>query len=119
MEQVRVAIDNFHSHLDGCEQCRDNPFGLCAAGAAYLKTVETTSRGILIAQMDDPELLEWLAKAERDGGGFIKRVAGAALRADAYNYPLIRPLVLQVRAKYPQYEPSDAVKAEIAARVKA
>jgi hypothetical protein len=31
----------------------------------------------LIAQTDDPELLEWLAKASHDGGGFISSVARA------------------------------------------
>jgi hypothetical protein len=72
----------------------------------------------LIAQEDDPELLEWLSKAEHEGGGFISRLAGAALRADWSNYPLIRPVILIMRTKYPQYEPSDEVKREIAERPK-
>lgn len=71
---------------------------------------------MLIAQNDDPELLEWLANADRSGGGFISSLASAALRADHENYPLIRPLVLQMRGKYPEYEPSEAVKAEIRER---
>jgi len=73
---------------------------------------------MLIAQNDDPELLEWLANAQQKGGGFISSVASAALVADFENYPLIRPFVIQMRAKYPQYEPSDAVKQEILERVK-
>jgi hypothetical protein len=73
----------------------------------------------MIAQLDDPELLEWLAAADRDGGGFISSIARAALVADDYNYPLIRPLIIALRAKYPKYEPSAEVKAEIAARPKA
>ena len=28
----------FHSHLDGCYQCRNNPFDLCKAGASLLRT---------------------------------------------------------------------------------
>ena len=68
-----------------------------------------------VAQNDDPELLEWLAKAEQQGGGFVQSLAGAGLRADAQNYPLIRPLLLLMRTKYPAYEPSDQVKEEIAA----
>jgi hypothetical protein len=58
---------------------------------------------MLIAQNDDPELLEWLAKADQDGGGFVRSVARAALVADPENYPLIRPLVLALRQKYPVY----------------
>lgn len=70
----------------------------------------------LIAKNDDPELLEWLAKASQDGGGFIQSIANAGLRADHENYPLIRPLLLLMRAKYTEYEPSDAVKQEIRER---
>jgi hypothetical protein len=72
--------------------------------------------GNIIAQEDDPELLEWLAKANQDGGGFVSAIARAALVADWENYPLMRPLIVQLRAKYPRYEPSDAVKAEIKSR---
>jgi hypothetical protein len=71
---------------------------------------------LLIAQNDDPELLEWLAKASEDGGGFVSSVARAGLVADHENYPLIRPLLLQLRTKYTTYEPSDAVKREIRER---
>lgn len=31
----------FHSHLETCHQCRENPFALCAAGAALLKSSAT------------------------------------------------------------------------------
>jgi len=72
----------------------------------------------LVAQNDDPELLEWLAKAEQDGGGFVQGIASAGLRADPENYALIRTLLLVLRRKYPQYEPSDAVKEEIRNRPK-
>jgi len=70
----------------------------------------------LIAQNDDPELLEWLAAADKDGGGFVSAIARAGLVADCENYPLIRPLLVRMRAKYTQYEPSDAVKREIRER---
>ena len=72
----------------------------------------------MIAQEDDPELLEWLSKASIEGGGFVSSVARAALVADWENYPLIRPLLLQLRVKYSRYEPSQAVKHEIAGRPK-
>jgi len=70
----------------------------------------------MIAQSDDPELLEWLSKAHMEAGGFLSSLARAALVADHENYPLIRPLLTVMRLKYPKYEPSDAVKQEIRAR---
>lgn len=71
---------------------------------------------VLIAQTDDPELLEFLAKAALDGGGFISTLARAALAADQENYPILRPALIVFRKKYWQYEPSAAVKQEIRAR---
>jgi hypothetical protein len=72
----------------------------------------------LIAQNDDPELLEWLANASQRGGGFVQSIANAGLRADHENYPLIRTVLLVMRGKYTEYEPSDAVKEEIRNRPK-
>ena len=70
----------------------------------------------LIAQNDDPELLEWLSKADQFGGGFVKAIARAGLVADHENYPMIRLLLMAMRKKYPAYEPSDEVKEEIRRR---
>jgi hypothetical protein len=67
----------------------------------------------LIAQSDDPELLEWLANAEKQGGDFVSSIAHAGLVADHENYLLIRFVLMALRQKYPAYEPSDAVKEEI------
>ena len=67
----------------------------------------------MIAQEDDRELLEWLSKANQDGGGFLSSIARAALVADFENYPLMRPMLLVLRKKYPRYEPSEAVKQEL------
>ncbi|HLZ49244.1 MAG TPA: hypothetical protein VKP61_00700 [Candidatus Acidoferrum sp.] len=75
-----------------------------------------TPPSFLIAQTDDPELLEWLAKASQEGGGFVSSIATAGLVADHENYPLIRPLLLVMRKKYAKYEPSEAVKREIRER---
>ncbi len=72
---------------------------------------------MLIAQNDDPELLEWLARADMDGGTFVRSMARAALVADPENYALLRPLILELRKKYPRYEPTDQVKQEIRERV--
>lgn len=73
---------------------------------------------MLIAQNDDPELLEWLAKADQSGGGFISALARAGLVADEDNYPILRPVLILMRSKYPKYEPSDEVKREIRERNK-
>jgi len=70
----------------------------------------------MIAQTDDPELLEWLSNANQEGGGFVSSIARAALVADDENYPVLRPVLLVLRKKYPRYEPSDAVKQEIGER---
>ena len=67
----------------------------------------------MIAQNDDPMLLEWLSNASEKAGGFLCSMAQAALRADWENYPTMRPMLLEMRKKYPQYEPSDAVRKEI------
>lgn len=67
----------------------------------------------MIAQHDHPHLLEWLAKADRYGGGFVSSLARAALVADDENYPLVKPLIDQMRKKYPQYEPTAEVKKEL------
>jgi hypothetical protein len=68
----------------------------------------------LIAQSDDPELLEWLNNASQRGGEFISSIAQDGLRADWENYAMIRPLLVYFRARYPAYEASAAVKQEIA-----
>lgn len=70
----------------------------------------------VIAQNDDPELLEWLNNAQQRGGGFVKNLAEAGLNADCENYPMIRPLLIFMRLKYPEYEPTDQVKQEIRER---
>jgi hypothetical protein len=73
--------------------------------------------GPLVANHDDPELLEWLNNAQQRGGGFVHNLAEAGLRADPENYPVLRPLLIEMRKKYPAYEPSEAVKQEIRERI--
>lgn len=34
--QVQPVVSRFHSHLDECQQCRKNPFGLCLKGEKLL-----------------------------------------------------------------------------------
>ena len=54
---------------------------------------------------EDAELIEWVLNMERRGaGGFLITLGEAALRADHENYPLMRPLLLRLKKKYPQYD---------------
>jgi hypothetical protein len=36
MNTPLLTEDAFHQHLDRCEQCRTQPFGLCVEGAKML-----------------------------------------------------------------------------------
>ena len=72
--------------------------------------------GPMIAQNDDPDLLQWLNNASGKAGGFLSSLANAGLCADWQNYPLMRPSLLDMRKKYPEYGPQGAVKAEIRQR---
>jgi hypothetical protein len=44
MSAITDAIDLFHEHLDGCEQCRNHPFELCSSGAELLRNVGRLER---------------------------------------------------------------------------
>lgn len=68
----------------------------------------------MIAQTDHPLMLEWLNNACHDGGGFLSMLAHAGLVADHENYSFLRPVLTIMRAKYPQYEASEAVQQELA-----
>lgn len=66
-------------------------------------------REITSAQAD-PELFDWLQslvhgdpeRAIAPAGDFLKSLARAALHADWENYPILRPVLLQFRDKYPR-----------------
>jgi hypothetical protein len=51
----------------------------------------------------DPELYDWLLNAANFAGDFLKSIAWAGLRADADNYPVLRPALLVMKFKYPEY----------------
>jgi hypothetical protein len=61
----------------------------------------------MIAQ-EDSELFHWLLNAAGRGirppaGDFLKHLAEAALRADAENYFVLRPILVEMAVKYPKY----------------
>jgi len=52
----------------------------------------------------DPELDTWVDNILLMGAGsFLRYVHCAAVNADPENYALMRPLLLQLKAKYPEY----------------
>ena len=51
----------------------------------------------------DPELMLWVENASTYGGSFVHEIAEAALFADHENYALMRPLLLNLKIKYPAY----------------
>jgi hypothetical protein len=54
---------------------------------------------------NDPELLDWVANLYlMNSGGFLRAIGDAAQRADAENYVLMRPMMLVLKAKYPDYD---------------
>jgi hypothetical protein len=60
----------------------------------------------MIAEMDEV-LSHWLfgilhGMPERPGD-FLRSVAQMAFRADAENYAILRPALLELKAKYPAY----------------
>lgn len=35
--EKKDATERFHEHLDGCKQCRENPFELCGLGVILIQ----------------------------------------------------------------------------------
>jgi hypothetical protein len=60
---------------------------------------------------EDTQLLDWLLGIANqkpvESGDFLKSLADAALRADWENYAALRPALLYIRDKYPQYNDPD------------
>lgn len=52
---------------------------------------------------EDPSLIDWLLNVTGEAGDFLRTLASAALRADADNYSRLRPVLLQMKQKYPRY----------------
>ena len=52
---------------------------------------------------EDNALSEWVREAQMYGGSFVAAIAAAAIRADDDNYALLRPVLLQLKDKYPKY----------------
>jgi hypothetical protein len=52
----------------------------------------------------DAELFDFLMNCSSWGGDFLSSLAQAALRADAENYPIIRPALLSMKRRYPDFD---------------
>lgn len=46
--------DDFHRHLDRCQQCSNHPFDLCTEGAKLLELAGAPEREIELAQIKWP-----------------------------------------------------------------
>ena len=57
----------------------------------------------IMTAMEDDEMAWWLREAQIYGGSFIKAIAEAGVRADDDNYAILRPVLLQLKDKYPKY----------------
>jgi hypothetical protein len=57
--------------------------------------------------IEDREIVEWLLGVAHDrpgySGKFLKAIASAARHADGSNYQLMRPTLLLLKSKYPQF----------------
>lgn len=52
----------------------------------------------------DPELRNWLINIENmRAGDFLRTLALAAQMADYANYAILRPALLELKDKYPEY----------------
>lgn len=51
----------------------------------------------------DKSVITWVFNASERGGSFIKHLALAAVYADAQNYVILRPVILRMKEKYPNY----------------
>lgn len=61
---------------------------------------------IPIIAANDSEMYDWLTNASdpaRGAGSFVRAIANAAQCADSENYALLRPALLQLKEKYPEY----------------
>lgn len=56
----------------------------------------------MIAQ-EDRDLFPWLVGANAHAGQFLKSLTDAGLRADPDNYGRLRPVLLELKEKYPSY----------------
>ncbi len=51
----------------------------------------------------DQQIREWAIEAANHGGSFIQAIGASILRADDNNFALLRPVAVQLVAKYPKY----------------
>lgn len=88
--------------------------GRCSAtemvGAVLSREVLKTAREAVVERRGtlrdelDPDVVDWVYGVLNDNpGDFVRAFADAASRADFENYPLLRPSVVAIAARYPHY----------------
>ena len=62
----------------------------------------------MLCANNDEELSPWLFGIIKGqptkAGGFLTAVAEAAFRGDMFNYQILRPALLELKKKYPNYK---------------
>ncbi len=103
------ASDGFEAQSEFEKSVLYDGDDVCATCVRYvhaflveLETIRHAPKSPFTAQQDD-ELVDWLVNASQKAGDFVKQLAEAGLRADHDNYPILRPALLQLKAKYPKY----------------
>jgi hypothetical protein len=56
----------------------------------------------MISPAADEELRDWLRWADENGSNFLKATAQAGLLADLKHYDLLRPVLLELKRKWPK-----------------
>ena len=60
----------------------------------------------MIANQDE-EMFYWLDAVRVRGGSFLSNLAITAFAADWVNYAILRPVLLEMKKKYPEYSYSN------------
>jgi len=107
---VICHVHNNACFINGCDRDGITPPGV--GGDQVLGSRARNDRGgggEMIIATNDSLMYEWIKNASNpanNAGSFVRAIAEAALRADHENYALLRPVLLELRRKYPQYTQS-------------
>jgi hypothetical protein len=64
-DAMKIAADDFHAHLDVCQQCEGHPFELCPIGRELLTAVGEAHGGDYPADRTPPDVMNVLETAIR------------------------------------------------------
>src|SRR6267142_63762 len=106
----REYIDGFRV---GSYKSRFEAMAACAALATVADHIQQTineagpdgapRKKEPIEAQGDAVIFDWAVDASNGAGDFLKSLARAALFADHENYAILRPVLLRMKLKYPDY----------------